>query len=186
MGGDAPRRGAGDAADLAQRRLQEWHNRFSRFLPDSELSLLNADPRRTVVVSPLMVRLAEAVVLAAMCTDGLVDGTLLDEIEDCGYVRDLRRPLPLELALALAPRRASAAGRPGSRWRLLDVDARASSVTRPRGVKLDSGGLAKGLFADALAEALSAHDSFAINCAGDARDRRLQPRGAAGPRAEPV
>ena len=34
-------------------------------------------------------------------------------------------------------------------------------------MKLDSGGLAKGLFADALAEALSAHDSFAINCAGD-------------------
>jgi thiamine biosynthesis lipoprotein len=40
-------------------------------------------------------------------------------------------------------------------------------VTRPPGVKLDSGGLAKGLFADVLAERLAAHASFAINCAGD-------------------
>src|SRR6202023_2597671 len=61
--GDAPGRSGGDAADLARRRLQEWHNQFSRFLPDSELSLLNANPRRTVVVSQLMVRLAEAVLL---------------------------------------------------------------------------------------------------------------------------
>ena len=46
--------------------------------PSMSVRLLNADPRRTVVVSPLMVRLAEGtVVLAAMCTDGLVDGTLL-------------------------------------------------------------------------------------------------------------
>ena len=38
---------------------------------------------------------------------------------------------------------------------------------RPHGVKLDSGGLAKGLFADVLAERLASHPSFAINCAGD-------------------
>ena len=32
---------------------------------------------------------------------------------------------------------------------------------------LDSGGIAKGLFADELAATLSAHRSFAIDCAGD-------------------
>ena len=42
-----------------------------------------------------------------------------------------------------------------------------STIARPPGVKLDSGGLAKGLFADVLAERLSSHASFAINCAGD-------------------
>jgi FAD:protein FMN transferase len=40
-------------------------------------------------------------------------------------------------------------------------------LRRPPGVKLDSGGLAKGLFADILAERLQAHASFAVNCAGD-------------------
>jgi thiamine biosynthesis lipoprotein len=32
---------------------------------------------------------------------------------------------------------------------------------------LDSGGLAKGLFADVLGQALATHQSFAVNCAGD-------------------
>src|SRR5439155_320958 len=43
------------------------------------------------------------------------------------------------------------------------------TVTRPPGVMLDSGGLAKGLFADLLADELAAHASFAIDCAGDVR-----------------
>jgi thiamine biosynthesis lipoprotein len=34
-------------------------------------------------------------------------------------------------------------------------------------VKLDSGGLAKGLFADVLGATLASHRSFAVNCAGD-------------------
>jgi thiamine biosynthesis lipoprotein len=41
------------------------------------------------------------------------------------------------------------------------------TVTRPVGVKLDSGGLAKGLFADVLAEELASHAGFAVNCGGD-------------------
>jgi thiamine biosynthesis lipoprotein len=42
-------------------------------------------------------------------------------------------------------------------------------VTRPVGVRLDTGGLAKGLFADILAGELRRHASFAIDCAGDLR-----------------
>ena len=42
-------------------------------------------------------------------------------------------------------------------------------MTRPPGLALDSGGLAKGLFADVLGETLATHPSFAINCAGDLR-----------------
>ena len=42
--------GAGDA----RRQLLAWHDQFSRFRPDSELSRLNADPRPTVPVSETM------------------------------------------------------------------------------------------------------------------------------------
>ena len=49
------------ASALARRKLLSWHQRFSRFLPDSELSLLNRDPRREVPVSRLMARFARAV-----------------------------------------------------------------------------------------------------------------------------
>jgi thiamine biosynthesis lipoprotein len=58
------------------------------------------------------------------------------------------------------------------------VNPRAGTVTRPPGVTLDSGGLAKGLFADALAEMLADQPSFAIDCAGDLAlgGRRAAPR----------
>jgi thiamine biosynthesis lipoprotein len=42
-------------------------------------------------------------------------------------------------------------------------------VIRPGGVRLDSGGVAKGFFGDVLAGPLSWHDSFAVAAAGDIR-----------------
>ena len=160
---------AENAVTLVRERLLAWHERFSRFLPDSELSRLNADPRPEVPVSPLMARLAYAVHTAGALTGGLVDATLIDEIESAGYGSDLGEPLPLPSALALAPARAPARPAAGSRWREIEVDLAHGTVTRPPGVKIDSGGLAKGLFADALAETLSDHAGFAVNCAGDIR-----------------
>ena len=153
------------AEEDARRCMENWHLRFSRFLPASELSRLNADPREVVPVSTTMTRLVAAVREAAEATGGLVDGTLLGEIEAAVYVGDLPAPLPLELALGLAPARRPAAPNPHSRWRELDVDG--WEITRPHGVRFDSGGLAKGLFADLIAERLG--DGFAVDCGGDLR-----------------
>ena len=71
------------------------------------------------------------------------------------------------MALALTPARAVAAPHPAARWRTLQVDLDAGTVTRPPGVKLDGGGIVKGLCADVLAGSLEG--SFAINCEGDLR-----------------
>jgi thiamine biosynthesis lipoprotein len=159
---------AQEAAALARRTLLVWHRRYSRFLPDSELSRLNADPRETVPVRPLMARLAQAVRDAGLLSGGLVDGTLVEAIERAGYAEDLRGPtLALASALELAPTRRPAGAAAARRWREIDVDPRAGTIARPPGVMLDSGGLAKGLFADVLGEMLATHASFAINCAGD-------------------
>ena len=158
---------AQDAVAHAQRRLLVWHHQFTRFDPASELSRLNADPRATVPVSFLLARLAQTAVGAAELTDGLVDATLAAELERAGYAADLGDPLPLADALALAPPRSRAAGRPGAPWRALAVDG--FLVQRPPGLKLDGGGLAKGLFADMLAGELTRYDGFAIDCAGDLR-----------------
>jgi FAD:protein FMN transferase len=159
---------AREAAALARRTLLEWHRRYSRFLPDSELSRLNADPRETVPVRPLMARLARAVRDAGLMSGGLVDGTLVDAIERAGYAEDLQGPtLALTNALASAPIRRAARAATPRRWTEIEVDAQAGTVTRSPGLMLDSGGLAKGLFADVLGEMLATHPSFAINCAGD-------------------
>src|SRR5689334_23774935 len=48
------------AAERARASLLVWHRSFSRFRASSELSRLNADPRESVPVSPLMARLAAA------------------------------------------------------------------------------------------------------------------------------
>ena len=135
--------------------------------PPASSRRLNADPREVVPVSTTMARLVAAVREAAEATGGLVDGTLLGEIEAAGYVGDLPAPLPLELTLRLAPR--APPGRARTRTR-----AGASStvdgweVTPPAGVRFDSGGLAKGLFADLIAERL----------AGTQLRRRLRRRSA--------
>ncbi|HTW42516.1 MAG TPA: FAD:protein FMN transferase [Solirubrobacteraceae bacterium] len=156
-----------EAAALSRDTLLAWHTRFSRFLRGSELSRLNADARRTVPVRPLMAHFARAVRDAGTLTRGLVDATLVREIELAGYREDLRGSLALADALALAPPRRPAAASAARRWRAIDVDLDARTVTRPPGVRLDSGGLAKGLFADTLGATLATHASFAVNCAGD-------------------
>jgi thiamine biosynthesis lipoprotein len=157
------------AARAARGQLLEWHHRFSRFLPTSELSLLNSDLRAEVPVSALMARLARAAARAGAMTGGLVDATLIEEIESAGYRDALPEPVPLATALRLAPARRPAAASKERSWELLQVDPAASTVSRPPGVKLDSGGLVKGLLADVLAERLADRAGFAINCGGDLR-----------------
>jgi thiamine biosynthesis lipoprotein len=150
--------------------LLGWHAQFTRFDRDSELSRLNHDARRTVPVSPMMGRFVEAAVAAAETSEGLVDPTLLSELEAAGYANHFAGvPVPLRNALAMAPPRRTGGPSALARWRLVSVDGAAGTVTRPPGVLLDSGGVAKGLFADVLASVLGGHASFAVNLAGDLR-----------------
>lgn len=170
VGGADADDGPGRAVIGARDSLLAWHERFSRFRPQSELSTLNGDVRERVPVSPMMARFALAAVEAAKATGGLVDATLLDEIEAAGYNEDrLRGTLALPLALALAPPRQPAGPDPAARWRQIDADVPGGQVSRPPGVKLDGGGIVKGMFADLLGEQLSAHASFAVDCEGDMR-----------------
>ncbi|RKQ93118.1 thiamine biosynthesis lipoprotein [Solirubrobacter pauli] len=153
----------------ARRRLEAWHRRFSRFEPGSELSRLNRDPRELVPISADMARLLTAIHVAATATGGLVDGTLLHAIEAAGYRTDLGAPVPLDVALALAPLRAPARPRPERTAFAVLRAENACFVRRPPELAFDSGGLAKGLFADLLAE--EADGPFAVDCGGDLRFR---------------
>jgi FAD:protein FMN transferase len=148
----------------AKEKLLEWHARFSRFEPDSELSRLNRDPRGEIVVSRTMARLIAAVLEARAATGGLVDGTLAGEIEAAGYRASIGAPLPLQFALRQAPPRRPAR----ARERPPRVELEGLVLRRAPGVAIDSGGLAKGLFADLLADAFDGA-TYAIECAGDLR-----------------
>ena len=161
---------AAAAAAMAERALLAWHQRFSRFIPDSELSRLNRDPAGTVAVSPLMRRVVEAALAAARDTGGLVDFTLADEIERAGYATHMDgEGTELRAALGLAAARAPASPHPAARWRQISVDPRTGTVSRPPGLRIDIGGIAKGVFADELASLLDGFDAYVIDCAGDLR-----------------
>ena len=221
FGGTCEVRVAGEdrraAAVAARKRLLEWHDRFSRFTPHSELSRLNADPREQVPASDAMLALVEAIASAGERTGGLVDGTLAHQIAAAGYEVPLPRgngaPAAVTrrtgggrvavtprrgaarvvmtrrakggLAVAYgatgatlrpAPQRRPAGPSPRAHWRHIAADRDRGVVRRPPGVAIDGGGLAKGLFADLLAEELAAHAGFVVNCAGDLRIGGAQPR----------
>ncbi|MEA2194959.1 MAG: FAD:protein transferase, partial [Solirubrobacteraceae bacterium] len=159
------------AALLGQAQLHDVHRRLSRFERDSELSRLNADPAAVVVASRLLRRLAHAVVEAGERSGGLVDATRLRALERAGYAASRAAEPGLALADVLrdapAPRPAAPHGDHG--WAAIVVDDGARTIARPPGLRIDGGGLAKGLAADLLATTLAGHPAFAIDCAGDVR-----------------
>ena len=134
---------------------------------DSELSRLNADPRPVVPVSDEMARFAEAVVWTARQTGGLVDGTLLGEIEAAGYGPDPGAPLPLP-ARSSWPRRG---GPPGPALTGAGSGSRstapaAPSPVRRRGARQRRPG--QGPRRRPAGNACAAR-TFAVNAAGDVR-----------------
>jgi len=160
-----------EAADLARKQLLDAHRRLSRFSADSELTRLNEDPRWEVPASPLMLALADAVAQAGSHSGGLVDGTLVDAIERAGYRRSLEGdpPITLEAALASRTERAPAQPHPDRLWRTIGISAADATVIRPPGMKIDSGGIAKGLIADLVGAELRDHRAYAVDCCGDIR-----------------
>jgi hypothetical protein len=94
---DAPERAAADCRAF----LERFEATLSRFRPDSELCTLNAHPSATVPVSPLLRVAVAAGLWAAARTHGLVDPTLVGELEAAGYAASRLGPEhPLAEALA--------------------------------------------------------------------------------------
>jgi thiamine biosynthesis lipoprotein len=148
--------------------IEDAEARLSRFIPGSELNALNADPRTAVPSSPLLRHFALAVRAAGARSGGLVDATLLAPLERQGYTasRTGVAPAVLDEALAAAPLRRPARPHPARAHAGVGVDEH-GCVVRPAGVRLDSGGLGKGLAADIAATGVPAGIRYAISCGGD-------------------
>lgn len=158
-----------EAADRERAFVREFSDRLSRFRPDSDLSVLNRDSRREVRASPLLRAAIRAGLWAAQRSGGLVDPTLVRELEQSGYDHSLDgvEPASLEQALAEAPPRRAARPHRSARWRRVVVDDQAGTVARPQGVMIDTGGTGKGLCADAVAIHLAGYTRFVVDCGGD-------------------
>jgi thiamine biosynthesis lipoprotein len=153
--------------------LREMHDRLTRFDPDSELSGLNSSPTETVAGSSYLTVAVEAAVEAAVRSGGLVDPVMIEALGDVGYSESKAGAEPVPLADALASisdgDRKPASPRSDSPWQKISVDLEAGQVTRPVGVRIDLGGIGKGLAADLAATHLEGFASWCADIGGDLR-----------------
>ncbi len=148
--------------------LRHFDLALSRFRPDSELTRFNAATLTEVPASALLRTAIAAGLMAAELTGGLVDPTLVGELEAAGYDRTRREPeVSLPEALSTAPARRPATAHPAARWARVRVGE--DTISRPPGVRLDTGGTGKGLAADMLALRLPSTERWAVDCGGDLR-----------------
>ena len=145
---------------------------MTRFEDGSELCALNAEPGESCSVSPTLAVAVDAALWAARRSDGLVDPTLVGELEDAGYASS-RADLPpagIDEALAGRPRSRAAHATGG-----LTLAAASPSTPspercqRPPGVRIDTGGSGKGLAADLAADRLGGYAAFVVDAGGDLR-----------------
>jgi thiamine biosynthesis lipoprotein len=163
---------AAEGDDLALAGLQASRafievseQRFSRFLPDSELSRLNGSAGQWVSVSEDLMELITLSVQYFKETDGLFDPSILPDLKRFGYDKSMdviRAQAPMDIAAS--PRTVRPA------FTSMDIDFIERRVRLPEGMELDFGGIAKGWIVDQATNLLKKYSpTCAISAGGDIR-----------------
>lgn len=162
----------GGAEDLAyaRQRIASLEALWSRFLPDSEISRLNATGSQRVSVETL--ELVHLAVEGFEATDGLFDPTILDALIASGYDRTFDDLDPN------GPRGTRPIAVPGCDAITFDGDR----IVMQPGATFDPGGIGKGYAADLVCEELRARPGVRGACVNLGGDLRVA---GAGPDEEP-
>lgn len=160
--------------DWAVERIAQLERRWSRFLPDSELSRLNAAPGLPALVSNDTLVLVRRATDAWRLTGGRFDPTVIDAVERLGYTETFDALSARRSVVAALGDPSAAPGCAG-----VMIDDVVGAVTLPPGVRLDPGGIGKGLAADLVAEELMAGGALGamVNLGGDLRAIGTPPEG---------
>ncbi|MEN3273814.1 MAG: FAD:protein transferase [Actinomycetota bacterium] len=153
--------GRADALDRARSHIDALEQRWSRFLPTSEVSALNALAGAAVQVSDDTALLVRTALAAIRLTGGSFDPTVLGAMVRAGYDRSFDE-------LARTPVHTS---RCGLVLGADGIEIDGNVVRLPEGVGFDPGGIGKGLAADLVAH-VALDDGvagIAVNLGGDVR-----------------
>ncbi|MHB8619827.1 MAG: FAD:protein FMN transferase, partial [Chloroflexota bacterium] len=166
---DTTETAAGEALARAEAMVRAFEARFSRFLPSSELSLLNQSAGRWMSLSPDLANVLRLAREMHVATDGLFDPGVLPRLEDAGYDRSFE--------MVPAHRPASGAASPATPG-LAAVEFDGPERARlPAGCRLDLGGIVKGWAADRVADWLAPFGAVLVDLGGDMAIRGRLPNG---------
>lgn len=149
------------ALPLVTHWFEEWEQVLSRFRYDSELTCLNQTHERPVQVSPVLWDVFQVAHKAERMTNGLVTPTVLNAMILMGYDRPFDE-LP-QLATSL-PDSVDTTPVPLTDVPVNEVER---TITLPRGIGLDFGGVAKGWAAHQAMERLRIEGPALVDAAGD-------------------
>jgi len=155
-----------------EKYLRDLDRQFSRFRPDSEVSLFNSRAGAWMEISPLLRALLRHSLQVAVASRGLVNVAVLGSLLNAGY----RRSWPFTPATSDPDMAASSAPVPPLTAVLELQDTRARLMP---GFGVDFGAVAKGLWADEIAGRLGPNS--ACNLGGDIACRGSGPRGDGWP-----
>jgi FAD:protein FMN transferase len=162
---------------IADEQLAAVDRACSRFRPDSELSRLNAANGAVTSVSDLFAELVEAALRAARLTDGDVDPTCGQALEEIGYDRDFA-----VLQADEPPRHRARPARRVPGWRSVQLDRKRLLAQLANGAQLDLGATAKAWAADRCAEVIAAKLGVGVlvSLGGDMAVAGPPPAGSGG------
>jgi thiamine biosynthesis lipoprotein len=153
---------------------------LSRFDPASDLSVLNRAGPRWQRVPPLLFEALTVAATLSVQTDGLYNPGILPALEAAGYDRSFERLAPPGSDDRVAPPVAEmATGFARSVAQIYTLDQERQAVRLEPGVRLDLGGIGKGLAVDAAAVEFADQQGFLIDAGGDIRCGGQSPDGGA-------
>ena len=155
--------GAHGSEAAVEALFARYEQTLSRFLPDSELCQLNHTTRAAFHASAILFDAVQEALGWAAVTNGLFDPTVLEALERSGYDRtfdDIRSG-------DIAVRRRPSANATRHDWRNIDMDIERRLISMPAGVRVDLGGIGKGLTVDRAIAMLGLGANAMINASGD-------------------
>ena len=162
--------GSPDLLQLASTSIDHLERRWSRFLPESDISCLNHAAGSTVHIDPATLVLLQAMLDGWRATSGAFDPTLLAPLVSLGYSASWHDP-------------ASVTSLPhGAMMRVdldqLEINAAQCTARAPHGMCLDPGGIGKGLAADMVVDRLMEDGAVgaSVSIGGDVAVRGAAPQ----------
>jgi thiamine biosynthesis lipoprotein len=156
--------GAMEGMYVAKTFIDECEQRFSRFLPVSELSELNRSAGDWFPVSDDLMDMLQLSAKYYTQTNGIFDPSILADLEQIGYDRSMDEIRANGVSIpARPPQRTS---RPA--FHEIDLDLAEKKVRLPRGMEIDLGGIAKGWIVEKAAQLLHQYvEVCGVSAGGD-------------------